>query len=44
MTGEESDRGGDLFFFFVMTGLDPAIHVFGSAMKKDVDGRGKPGH
>jgi hypothetical protein len=23
---------------------DPAIHVFGSAAKKDVDARDKPGH
>jgi hypothetical protein len=25
-------------------GLVPGIHVFGSANKKDVDGRVKPGH
>jgi hypothetical protein len=25
--------------FFVMAGLDPAIHVFGSIPKKDVDAR-----
>jgi hypothetical protein len=28
----------------VMPGLVPGIHVFGSASKKDVDGRDKPGH
>ena len=27
-----------------MAGLDPAIHVFGWAGKKDVDARDKPGH
>jgi hypothetical protein len=27
-----------------MAGLDPAIHVFDSAVKKDVDARDKPGH
>jgi len=27
-----------------MPGLDPGIHVFVSASKKDVDGRDKPGH
>jgi hypothetical protein len=27
-----------------MPGLVPGIHVFGSASKKDVDGRDKPGH
>jgi hypothetical protein len=27
-----------------MAGLDPAIHVFGAAEKKDVDARHKPGH
>jgi hypothetical protein len=29
---------------FVMPGLVPGIHVFGSHSKKDVDGRVKPGH
>jgi hypothetical protein len=28
----------------VMPGLDPGIHVFAAAGKKDVDGRDKPGH
>jgi hypothetical protein len=28
----------------VMPGLEPGIHVFGAACKKDVDGRDKPGH
>jgi len=28
----------------VMPGLEPGIHVFGDACKKDVDGRDKPGH
>ena len=28
---------------FVMAGLDPAIHVFVSAKKEDVDHRVKPG-
>jgi hypothetical protein len=28
----------------VMPGLDPGIHVFAAARKKDVDGRDKPGH
>jgi hypothetical protein len=27
-----------------MAGLDPAIHVFATALKKDVDARDKPGH
>jgi hypothetical protein len=27
-----------------MPGLEPGIHVFGAAIKKDVDGRDKPGH
>jgi hypothetical protein len=27
-----------------MPGLDPAIHVFLSAVSKDVDARVKPGH
>jgi hypothetical protein len=27
-----------------MAGLVPAIHVFGLAVKKDVDARDKPGH
>jgi hypothetical protein len=27
-----------------MPGLVPGIHVFGTACKKDVDGRVKPGH
>jgi hypothetical protein len=27
-----------------MPGLEPGIHVFGAAHKKDVDGRDKPGH
>jgi hypothetical protein len=27
-----------------MAGLDPAIHVFGTASKKNVDARVKPGH
>jgi len=27
-----------------MPGLVPGIHVFGSVIKKDVDGRDKPGH
>jgi hypothetical protein len=31
-------------FPVVMPGLEPGIHVFASARKKDVDGRGKPGH
>jgi len=29
---------------FVMAGLDPAIHVFVDAGKKDVDARVKRGH
>ena len=28
----------------VMAGFIPAIHVLGSAAKKDVDARDKPGH
>ena len=31
-------------FFFVMPGLVPGIHVFGTATQEDVDGRAKPGH
>jgi hypothetical protein len=31
-------------FFFVMAGLDPAIHVFPAHGKKDVDARDKPRH
>jgi hypothetical protein len=27
-----------------MPGLDPGIHVFAASIKKDVDGRDKPGH
>jgi hypothetical protein len=27
-----------------MPGFMPGIHVFGISVKKDVDGRGKPGH
>jgi hypothetical protein len=27
-----------------MAGLDPAIHVFGTTSKKDVDARDKRGH
>jgi hypothetical protein len=27
-----------------MPGFMPGIHVFGSKIKKDVDGRDKPGH
>ena len=27
-----------------MAGLDPAIHVFGAAGRKNVDARDKPGH
>jgi hypothetical protein len=27
-----------------MPGLDPGIHVFDDAKRKDVDGRDKPGH
>jgi hypothetical protein len=30
--------------FFVMAGLDPAIHVFVAASKQDVDARDEPGH
>jgi hypothetical protein len=29
---------------FVMPGLVPGIHVFLHLIKKDVDGRDKPGH
>jgi hypothetical protein len=28
----------------VMPGLVPGIHVFAASIKKDVDGRDKPGH
>ena len=28
----------------VLAGLDPAIHVFHSCNKQDVDARDKPGH
>jgi hypothetical protein len=28
----------------VMAGFNPAIHVFGSTAKKDVDARDRPGH
>jgi hypothetical protein len=27
-----------------MPGLVPGIHVLGASARKDVDGRGKPGH
>jgi hypothetical protein len=30
--------------FFVMAGLDPAIHVFFWSHREDVDARVKPGH
>ncbi len=32
------------FSNFVMPGLVPGIHVFGTIYGKDVDGRVKPGH
>src|SRR4051794_34994119 len=40
----QSRRASLAISYSVMPGLDPGIHVFLSGLRKEVDGRDKPGH